>query len=420
MMDTAVENKNENSSKTFEILLIIVCWLVYSFAQLGRYSYSSNITLIMDLYNVSKSVASLPTTLYFFAYGAGQIVVGLLCSKFNRRIVLTISLLGSALANMIMYIGVDFEWIKWIWIVNGLCQATLWPSLLLTLRKGIHTRYKPFSAIMMSIASIGGMFLSYGLFALMSINPENFTYSFLIAAASLAFVAVIWFIVSGRLNKKQPYEDVEKQESQQVGTETGEGKKGSIGILLLIFIEFSFVAYAVSGGLNSWVPAILKETYGFRDWVAILTSVLLPLFMLPESFVTSIVYKKTKRFVLPIVIAFTVTTMLLITAIFAIRLSWILLVITFVLSCFTIGIVSNMTTVQVPLYLKGKFDAGFLAGVLNGACYLGRAFSTYILAVLADQYEWEVSFGFLAGLAALSSIIAIAFFIANKRRGERI
>ena len=115
-MDTAVENKNENSSKTFEILLIIVCWLVYSFAQLGRYSYSSNITLIMDLYNVSKSVASLPTTLYFFAYGAGQIVVGLLCSKFNRRIVLTISLLGSALANIIMYIGVDFEWIKWIWI----------------------------------------------------------------------------------------------------------------------------------------------------------------------------------------------------------------------------------------------------------------------------------------------------------------
>ena len=272
----------------------------------------------------------------------------------------------------------------------------------------------------MSIASIGGMFLSYGLFALMSINPENFTYSFLIAAASLAFAAVIWFIVSGRLNKKQPYEDVEKQESSQVSKETGDSKKGSIGILLLIFIEFSFVAYAVSGGLNSWVPAILKETYGFRDWVAILTSVLLPLFMLPESFVTSIVYKKTKRFVLPIVIAFTVTTMLLITAIFAIRLSWILLVITFVLSCFTIGIVSNMTTVQVPLYLKGKFDAGFLAGVLNGACYLGRAFSTYILAVLADQYEWEVSFGFLAGLAALSSVIAIAFFIANKRRGERI
>ena len=166
-MDKPLTETKQKDSKRFEILLVIVCWLIYSFAQLGRYSYSSNVTLIMDLYDVSKSVASLPTTLYFFAYGLGQIVVGFLCAKFNRRIILTLSLLGSAVANIILFIGVDFELIKWIWVVNGFCQATLWPSLLLTLRKGIHDKYKPFSAIMMSIASTGGMFLSYGLYALM-------------------------------------------------------------------------------------------------------------------------------------------------------------------------------------------------------------------------------------------------------------
>ncbi|MCR5457272.1 MAG: MFS transporter [Clostridiales bacterium] len=422
-MDKPIADSNQKSSKAFEIVLIIVCWLIYSFAQLGRYSYSSNVTLIMDQYNVTKTVASLPTTLYFLAYGLGQIFIGFFCSKLNRKVVLTLSLLGSAISNVVLYIGVDFELIKWVWIFNGLCQAALWPSLMFTLRKGVHEKYKPFSAIMMSIASTGGMFLSYGLFALMSMNPENYTNSFLVSSIILALTSVLWFVICGILNKKTPYEDAEPAKPDDAAVQNQPAKKkGNSGVILLlmVFIEFSFVAYAVSGGLNSWVPVILKEEYGFEDWVAILTSVLLPLFMLSVSFITTFAYKKAKGFVLPIVVAYILTTVLLICAIFAINLSWIVLVVSFVLACISVGIVSNMTTVQVPLYMKGKFDAGFLAGILNGTCYVGRAFSTFILAVLADQYEWEVSFGFLAGLAALSSIIAIAFFIASKRRGEKI
>ncbi len=421
-MDKPLNDTKQKDTKVFEIVLIIVCWMIYSFAQLGRYSYSSNVSLVMDQYGVSKTVASLPTTLYFLAYGVGQIFIAFFCAKINRRVVLTISLLGSAISNIILFFGVDFELIKWIWIINGLCQATLWPTLLFTLRKGIHDKYKPFSAIMMSIASTGGMFLSYGLFAVMSIKPKNYVYSFLIAAAVLAFAAVVWFIVSGRLNNKAPYEDAETQQANNTNSEQNQSKEGKHKLLfvLLIFIEFSFVAYAVSGGLNSWVPVILKETYGFQDWVAILTSVLLPLFMLSVSFITTFAYKKAKGFVLPIVFAYILTTILLICAIFAINVSWIVLVVSFVLACISVGIVSNMTTVQVPLYMKGRFDAGFLAGVLNGTCYVGRAFSTYILAVLADKYEWEVSFGFLAGLAAISSILAVAFYFTNKKHGEKI
>ena len=421
-MDKPLNDTKQKDTKVFEIVLIIVCWMIYSFAQLGRYSYSSNVSLVMDQYGVSKTVASLPTTLYFLAYGVGQIFIAFFCAKINRRVVLTISLLGSAISNIILFFGVDFELIKWIWIINGLCQATLWPTLLFTLRKGIHDKYKPFSAIMMSIASTGGMFLSYGLFAVMSIKPKNYVYSFLIAAAVLAFAAVVWFIVSGRLNKKAPYEDAETQQANNTNSEQKNNSEGKHKLLfvLLIFIEFSFVAYAVSGGLNSWVPVILKETYGFQDWVAILTSVLLPLFMLSVSFITTFAYKKAKGFVLPIVFAYILTTILLICAIFAINVSWIVLVVSFVLACISVGIVSNMTTVQVPLYMKGRFDAGFLAGVLNGTCYVGRAFSTYILAVLADKYEWEVSFGFLAGLAAISSILALAFYFTNKKHGEKI
>ena len=69
-------------TKRKERFLIVICWISYTVASLGRYSYNSNVTLIMDRFAVEHAEASLPATLFFFAYGLGQIFVGLLCNKF--------------------------------------------------------------------------------------------------------------------------------------------------------------------------------------------------------------------------------------------------------------------------------------------------------------------------------------------------
>lgn len=46
---------------------------------------------------------------------------------------------------------------------------------------------------------------------------------------------------------------------------------------------------------------------------------------------------------------------------------WLPVMMLFTVEAICMGIVSNTTTVQVPLTFKGKFDAGFLAVFLNGA-----------------------------------------------------
>ncbi len=77
--------------KSYQNYLIFLCWFVYSVAQTGRYSYSANVNLIMDKYSVSHTEAGLVTTMFFICYGVGQIVNGLICSKYNRRIVLSVA-----------------------------------------------------------------------------------------------------------------------------------------------------------------------------------------------------------------------------------------------------------------------------------------------------------------------------------------
>ena len=120
-------------TKKKQILLIIICWVAYVLALLGRYSYSSNVTLIMDKFSVEHAEASLPSTLFFFAYGLGQIIIGLFCHKFNRRLLIIIALVTSGIINLIIFLGVEFNFIKYLWLINGLAQANLWPVLLLIL-----------------------------------------------------------------------------------------------------------------------------------------------------------------------------------------------------------------------------------------------------------------------------------------------
>ena len=88
-------------TKRQEKLLIAMCWLLYVSAYLGRYSYTTNILPISNFYNVEKDVVSLATTFFFFAYGAGQIINGLLCRFYKVKYVLSGALIASAVINLL-------------------------------------------------------------------------------------------------------------------------------------------------------------------------------------------------------------------------------------------------------------------------------------------------------------------------------
>ena len=81
------ENKKSNKK---QMSLIILCWISYLFAYLGRYGFSANINLIISDYGVTKSDVGLVVSLFFFAYGAGQIVNGIFSKKYNLSSIFTL------------------------------------------------------------------------------------------------------------------------------------------------------------------------------------------------------------------------------------------------------------------------------------------------------------------------------------------
>ena len=191
-------------------------------------------------------------------------------------------------------------------------------------------------------------------------------------------------------------------------------------VLLLLLCEFSLASCAISGGLQSWIPAVLKENYGLSDSISIFMSVFLPLFTFAVSFVMPYLNKKFKNYTFLCLLTFAVGTVFIIAVIPLLNVHWIPVIVLFSVEAMLMAIAANTTTILVPLTFSGKFDAGFLAGVLNGACYIGTALATYVLGAMADVGGWTGSFILLAVIAAVSVLIATVFLLVDRKDARKV
>lgn len=155
-MEEIKANKRDNAR---QILLIVVCWLVYTASYLGKYCYSCNLNGIMFYYGVSHADAGLVSTMFFFAYGAGQIINGILCRKYNARFIITFSLLVSAGINLAVFFLPSFFTLKYLWLLNGFSLSFLWAVISTVLSGCLSDENLKKAVVAMSVCTPAGTFL---------------------------------------------------------------------------------------------------------------------------------------------------------------------------------------------------------------------------------------------------------------------
>ena len=397
-----------------QLLLLAVCFFAYVAAQTGRYSYSANVTLIMDKFSIDHATASLPSTLFFVAYGLGQILLGALCRRFHRRLAVVVALALSGGVNLAVFLGASFGAIRYLWLLNGLAQACLWPMMMLVVRENVSLERITLAGIVMSISSTSGKLTGIALGALFAIDPAHFTYCFLCAALLMFCGALLFYLFTFGIQKRAP---APEPMPEKAPAEKPKADKKSV-VLLLLLGWFALTCYAVYGGLQSWVPAILKESYGLSDAFSIFVSVLLPLFMISVAFLSPLLYKLLKNYVLMALVCFVFGGALIVGVLLFLDVHWLPVVVLFTAEAIAMGLVSNMTTVQVPLRLRGKFDTGFLAGFLGGTCYVGTALATYVLGAVADKHGWTGALWLLVGLAAFAALLSLLYLFVDRKQNK--
>lgn len=429
MDERNTENKVELSHKS-QLILIIMCWAVYTIAYIGRYTYTANGVPIMKYFSVNKEEFGLATTFFFFAYGAGQIINGIFCRRYNMRFMVAGALVVSGIINGAVFFGLPFQYVKYVWLVNGFCQSVFWSSLIRVLSCYLDGKHMKTAMLIMSTCVTIGTLVIYGISALFALF-DGFKYTFLLASVLLAAMFVIWLIYYPFVTKNAKLENLpthsEEEKPEETVSEKVSGKKtkGTNAVYGFLFILVLFGVYAiissyVKDGLTTWVPDILNKKYDLSDSLSIILTLVLPIFGLCGATIAIFMNKYIKDFsdMQGFFFALSAVATLGIVLLFDSGLWYFVLILLGLVSLFMNGVNTIINNI-FPLSVGKQHNAGMLAGVLNGACYVGSALSQYIIPLIEKAGGWgtvmNIFLYVFVGITALSFILFIIRRIKERK-----
>lgn len=398
-------------------MLLFMCWLVYSMSYLGKVNYNATKPLIIDYFGVTKDVAGMVGTFFFFAYAIGMVLNGIFCKKYNIKWIVFGSLIISSAINLtIALLPKEMFWIiKFLWMINGVSLSVLWPSLIRLLSETLPKSKMPSASKVMGTTVATGTLLIYGLSAVFALF-DNFKLSFLVPAIIGPTIAVIWLL---RYNSFTAIE--KEQEELPLVTEKQpleQKKKGGVAkAILSIIICLAFIAVItnlVKDGLTSWASTFLKEKFSLGDSASILLSTAIPAMGIAANFLTVWLAGKIKNLILLETMFFAIGGVAVLVIILLLNTN--LVVVTLICLMLTALIASgsnNIITSIFPLYMKGKVNSGLVAGILNGFCYVGSTISDYGLGAVQEATGSWSSVFYVLMFACLAVVLVAGIFTLN-------
>ena len=399
------ESKTE---KRRQIISIVICWLAVTCMYPGRNSYSAAITLIEEDYGVSHAQAGLVMTLFFAAYGITQVFHGFFCKRYNKKFIVPLALAASALVNFSLTFGVPFYLIKYLWLLNAVCQSLVWPTALQVISENVGAKYMRAAMFCVATTTPVGKLAIYGISG--AFAGGNYRLTFLTGALILFAAAAIWLF---------GYKKGDYLEKTAAAEEKTEKKVPGVYLYLPIalFFLFSMVMFFLNDGLQSFAPAILREMHNMPDSISIWLAMTVPLLGAFGSPFGVFLNKYVKKLIILELMLFGVLTAL---DVILLLYGYILPVMLLTLGAMGLlfhAAICVITTV-FPLSMRSKMSSGALTGILNGGAYLGSAAGTYALGAVADKSGWNVVFAMLAVIMAVTAAVGVVYWFAGAKHKE--
>ena len=401
---------NSLSNKKSDFL-IFLCWAAYTFAYVARLNYNASMVEILSQLGTTKEAAGTVSSFFFFAYGAGQLVNGLLSKRYNTKYSVAIALGASCVINLAMAFSQGIDTMKYLWLLNGIFQSVLWSSLIKTLSDNLADSKLSKAVMVMSTTVASGTFMAYGLAALFSYLELSWTLIFYVAAAVVGATAVLWFIGMSSLNKEKKETVTQEKKTQGKLSFTPAFVIGLV-VILICAITNGFI----KDGITTWVPSILKEEFGVSSSLSIIVTLILPVLSIFGTSIVNALHKKQKDENALNGIFYFATIILVGLIIFTLKLKSVPLTLAlFGGTACLMAAVNNVITSIVPLYSRDKIDSGLSAGLLNTFCYVGSTLATSLLGKIADTKGWNEVFICILIFTAVSFAVCCISVLLKKR-----
>jgi len=405
-------NKTLTDRKS-SLVLVLVCFLMYTVLSVTRYAYTSAIAGIINDGIFTKAAAGTINSSFYITYGLSQFLGSFYVDKISPFKTISIALIGTVLANIAMSVSSSFAVILIARSFCGLAQFGVWPALLKVISEYISPDYRRKSMYFLPIGLQLGVIISL-LLAAVVLKYGNWQDLFTVSYASLAVCTVVFFLTVAIVDKKAVYIEPEKKEKTAKMTE----EKSNISTWRVIISSGAIFVFVValarslvSAGFESWIPTMLMESYNLSpSFSSILTTittvantlaVFVVMALYPKVFKTE--YFATGMFflmMLPVVVAM----------VFIGKIALIVAIVSIIFANLFRNAIQQFMAVEIPAGYNKYNKAGMMAGLINVFGCIGGAVAGTIFGYTADNFGWNatiLSWAVLVFVGMVASFAAI-------------
>lgn len=378
----AIKMREKVSSKLFISLFVI-----YTVHIIGKTSFSAATVGLVDEAILTKTQAGLISGAYWLLYAVGQFAGGFVVNKISPYLLINLSIVTSAVANISLAFTENYLIMFVIWGLSGLLQFGLWPAILKLLSTEIVAKQRSSAMFRISFCYCIGSIMSYILTAAVLAKWSwrlIFILCGVVGACSILFALYAEHRLSPLLREEEESREIAKREKGQLTSELVY-RSG-----LILFCVLMVIKAVADSGIKSWMPTIMMETYGASPSYTSLLSVVLLVTNMLGVLITAFIYEKTKSdelTTLRVLYVAIIPMMLLLLNLKHLNV----LIVTILMSGITILVYGSgqILTLNYP----GRFHkwglTATVGGIINCFAAIGNVIASYGGGFIADHFGWN-------------------------------
>ncbi len=401
--------KKHLNDHRMSLFLFIYIWIMYAIVYWTKNCFSGAMASIVAEGIMTKSQTGLITAVFYLVYAPLQVVGGKLADRWRPDLLILIGLIGSGIANFIIYLNQNYYLMLVVWTLNSVVQSALWPSIFKIISSELAHEHRIRGVYYITFASTFGLCFAFISAALMSKWQNNFLLSSILLFILAIIMAIVYPIAARRMvpdetgPAKALHEDFEHPEELDTRSFTM-FKKCGLFILLPVVIARGLLGL----GIKNMAPTLLMESYAS---VSPVVGNFLNIFIILSGlvgmyFVKRIYPKRINDEVKGLGLIFTILIPVVALTLLVGKLPLSPMVI---ILCLIIaltegsGLFTQYYTVKFAKYGKN----GEVAGYINMAAAFGIVIQSYGVAKIADMWGWIAALAVLLALVIISVVLII-------------
>ncbi len=157
-------DKLKNREKA-SVVLFVVCWITYAIISMTKSAFSASIASIVEEGLFTKSHAGAINAGYYLLYGSAQILLVKFIDKVSPIKLISIALIGAAIAMFGFALASDFLTMFILWSIMGLLQFAVWPATISIIAKYLIPEHRGRAMVYIALSYCVGMFANYAVAA---------------------------------------------------------------------------------------------------------------------------------------------------------------------------------------------------------------------------------------------------------------